>query len=219
MRRPTRNDRDPLKTLEPALVRAAGRRLVGEPGWSPIERTVLRPSLTVTGIQGGHTGTGVKSVIPAAARIKLQARLVPDQDPREAADAVTRHLHRVAPSGIAIRVRTCKLVPPVVVPKHSRWVEGARRAVTSTFGSEPILVPSGGTIPVVANILETLGVQPILLGFALPDDRMHGPNERFHLPTFHRGVATCIRFYAEAARELAQSRGRAFPDVSDPVVL
>jgi acetylornithine deacetylase/succinyl-diaminopimelate desuccinylase-like protein len=207
VRRPSTRARERVRALEPALVRAAGGRLVGEPGWSAIERTVLRPSLTVTGIRGGHTGPGAKSIIPGAGRIMLQARLVPAQDPREIANLVGRHLRRAAPPCIDVRVRAGKLVPPVVVPERSRWVEAARRAAAAAFGTDPALAPSGGTIPVAASILEILRIQPILLGFALPDDRMHGPNERFHLPTFHRGVATCIRLYAEVARELAR-RGR-----------
>jgi acetylornithine deacetylase/succinyl-diaminopimelate desuccinylase-like protein len=103
-------------------------------------------------------------------------------------------------------VSTSKAVPPAVVDARHPGVNAARRAARASFGRDPVLVRSGGTIPVVGILRRAVGIDSVLLGFSLPDDGMHGPNERLHLPTFEQGVATCIRLLGELAVERRRSR-------------
>jgi acetylornithine deacetylase/succinyl-diaminopimelate desuccinylase-like protein len=169
----------------------------GESGYTLYERTALRPALTINGLRGGYQGPGGKAVIPARAAAKLNFRLVPDQDPDEVERLFRRHLARTAPRTVRVRVRTHLKARPAVVSRRHPAVRAAEAAYSQGFGAAPVFLRSGGTIPVVNTFQEVLGVPTILMGFALPDDRMHAPNEKFHLPTFFRGVATCIWLLAE----------------------
>jgi acetylornithine deacetylase/succinyl-diaminopimelate desuccinylase-like protein len=180
---------------------AAVRALSGECGYSPYERTTIRPALTVSGLTAGYQGPGVKAVIPSCARAKLGFRLVPDQEPREVAHLLRAHLARTVPPPLKWRLTVGGGAPPVVIDTRNRAMRAAERAYVAGFGAAPALVRSGGTIPVVQTFREALGVPIVLMGFALPDDRMHAPNEKFHLPNLHRGIATCIHFLAEMGRQ------------------
>jgi acetylornithine deacetylase/succinyl-diaminopimelate desuccinylase-like protein len=178
------------------ILRDAGvREGWGESGFSLYERTTSRPALTVNGITGGYQGSGGKSVIPARASVKLSFRLVPDQDPREIERLVRVHLAQVAPSGVKLTIRKNSEAQPALVELGHPAMRAASVAYRRGFGVAPVALRSGGTIPVV-DILHRRGVPTVLMGFALPDDRIHAPNEKFHLPTFHRGIATCIWFLA-----------------------
>jgi acetylornithine deacetylase/succinyl-diaminopimelate desuccinylase-like protein len=167
----------------------------GESGFSLYERTTSRPALTVNGITGGYQGPGGKSVIPARASVKLSFRLVPDQDPREVEHIVRAHFARVEPRGVKLSIRKHSEAQPALVELGHPAMRAASVAYRRAFGVAPVALRSGGTIPVV-DILRRRGVPTVLMGFALPDDRIHAPNEKFHLPTFHRGIATCIWFLA-----------------------
>jgi acetylornithine deacetylase/succinyl-diaminopimelate desuccinylase-like protein len=179
------------------ILRGAGvYRGWGEPGYSLYERTTIRPALTINGLSGGYQGPGGKAVIPAAARAKLNFRLVPDQNPHEIAQLLRRYLARLAPPTAQVRVRLQMTAPPAELPRTHPALHAAALAYRQGFGVPPVLVRSGGTIPVVNTLHETLGIPTVLLGFALPDDGMHAPNEKIHLPTFGRAIATCIWFLA-----------------------
>lgn len=171
----------------------------GESGWTLYERTTVRPSLSVTGVTGGYQGEGSKSVIPARANAKLNFRLVPYQDPREIDLLVRRHIARITPPTVKTRVTTQLRARPAVIDRRHPVMQAASRAYRRGFGASPVFLRSGGSIPVVNLFQEVLGLQTALLGFALPDSRLHAPNERFHLPTFERGIATCRAFLEECA--------------------
>jgi acetylornithine deacetylase/succinyl-diaminopimelate desuccinylase-like protein len=181
----------------------------GESGHTLYERLTIRPALTVNGITGGYQGTGGKGVIPARARAKLSFRLVPDQDPREIDRLFRAHIARVVPSTMRATVRTLSGAKPALVdPKHPAMAAAAL-AYRKGFGAAPVLLRSGGTIPILNTFQEMLGIPTVLMGFALPDDRIHAPNEKFHLPNFYNGIATCIWFLAAigAGRNLLRDAG------------
>jgi acetylornithine deacetylase/succinyl-diaminopimelate desuccinylase-like protein len=184
-----------------AMRRAAGvTRTWGEPGWTPYERTVIRPTLTVTRLAAGPRGRSADAAIPASARAVLDLRLVPDQDPAQIVRLLERHLAGADLPAARIRLRVRSAVPPVVVDPHNAAVRAAAYALRRAFGTPPVLLRSGGTIAAVGMLGERLGAPLVLMGFALPTDRIHAPNERAHLPTLHRGIDSYIWFLREAAR-------------------
>lgn len=214
------DDVRPIPPAERARLRRAGTaaaevaagagvgELPGEAAYTPFERTVIRPTLTTSGFSGGWTGPGVKSVIPSRAGAKLTMRLVPDQDPAVVARLLRRHVLAHAPPGIRLSLGIARGSPPSLVDPGHPGIAAAARAARGAFGSEPVLLRSGGSVGAVGLFKRHLGAETVLLGFSLPDDGMHAPNERFHLPTFRRGVATCVNLLAELARSL-ETRARA----------
>jgi acetylornithine deacetylase/succinyl-diaminopimelate desuccinylase-like protein len=180
----------------------------GERGYSLYERTTIRPALTINGITGGYQGQGGKAVIPTRASAKLSFRLVPDQEPREIEQKLRRHLARVAPHATRVVVRATSAAKPVVIDRRHPMIRAAARAYRRGFGARPVFLRSGGTIPVVNHFQERLGIPTVLLGFALPDSRIHAPNENFHLPTFFRGIETCLWFLAEVGACKAAAAAR-----------
>jgi acetylornithine deacetylase/succinyl-diaminopimelate desuccinylase-like protein len=183
----------------------------GERGYTSFERTTIRPALTVNGIVGGYAGPGVKAVIPSRAVAKLNLRLVPRQRPREIERLLRKHVERLTPGTVRTTVHTRLVADPAVVDRSHPAVRAAARAYRAGFGALPTFLPSGGTIPVVNLLQEQLGIPTILMGFALPDDNMHAPNEKFYLPNFENGIATSIHFLnyvADLAPRAATGRGR-----------
>lgn len=203
VRRPGERERSYMATVGPSdakiLADAGAERAWGEKGWSLYERTTIRPSLSVTGLTGGYQGEGSKAVIPARARAKLNFRLVPDQDPREIDLLVRRHLARVTPPTVRSRVTTQLRARPAEIDRGHAAVRAAAVAYKRGFGAAPVFLRSGGSIPVVNLFQEILSLPTALLGFALPDDSIHAPNERFYLPNFERGIATCLAYLDEVA--------------------
>jgi acetylornithine deacetylase/succinyl-diaminopimelate desuccinylase-like protein len=184
-----------------AVQRQAGvARGWGEGGWTLHERTTLRPAITINGLTGGYQGPGSKSVIPAAASAKLGIRLVPHQDPAELERLLRRHLARATPPAVRTSVRTGSRVPPFLIDPAHPAVEVASAACRRGFGDRPAFLLSGGTIPAAGMLGRMLGIPVVLLGLALPDDRSHAPNERFHLPNLWQGIETLVYCLLEAAR-------------------
>ncbi len=169
----------------------------GEEGYSLHERMTIRPALTVNGILGGYVGPGSKSVIPKKAQARLSIRLVPDQDPREIEHLLRRHITAVKPPAVSVRLNVSGGYPPVIIRRRHPAVSAATRAIYSTWGVPPVFTRSGGTIPMVPQLQQRLGIPVILLGFGLPDDDIHAPNEKISLPNFFRGIETIIRFLQE----------------------
>jgi acetylornithine deacetylase/succinyl-diaminopimelate desuccinylase-like protein len=181
----------------------------GEDGFSLYERTTIRPSLSVSGAGGGYQGPGVKAIIPSRAFAKLNFRLVPDQRPDEIEQLVLQHFARIAPPTIDYTIRSFLKAPPALIDRRHPAVRAASIACQRSFGVAPVFLRSSGTIPIVSTFQELLAISTVLLGFALPDDRIHAPNEKFHLPTFRKGIATCIRFLAELGARRVLRRQRA----------
>ncbi len=166
----------------------------GEPDYTIIERTTARPTLDANGIWGGYTQPGAKTVLPSKAFAKLSMRLVPDQQQEKIAQLIRDYLVNIAPPTVTVEVRYLHGGSAAIVHRDSPAMQAAVQAYTEGFGREPIFVRVGGSIPIVAMLQEFLGIETMLLGFGLPDDRLHSPNEKFHLPNFYKGIETIIRF-------------------------
>jgi len=209
--RPDAAERDYMAHAGPtdrAILRAARAPAGwGEHGWTPYEQTTVRPALTVSGLGGGYQGVGGKSIIPARAFAKINIRLVPEQDPREVEALLRRHVSRLTPPTVRASLKTYFRNSPAVIDRSHPAMRAAFAALREGFGAEPVFVRSGGSIPVVSTFQESLGAPIVLMGFALPDDRIHAPNEKFHLPNFYKGITTSINFLNEVASRLSLSRG------------
>ena len=166
----------------------------GEAGFSAYERTTARPALVVTGLAGGYTGPGTKSVVPAVAQARLNLRLVPDQDPDEVRRLISDRVRTLTPAGLALTLRGAPGSRATTIDRRNPAVRAAAVALRDAFGRPPVFVRSGGTIPIVDDLQRLFGAPTVLMGFALPDDGMHAPNEKVNLPTLHRGTAACVRF-------------------------
>ncbi len=166
----------------------------GEEGFTILERRWARPTLEVHGIVGGFAGPGPKTVIPARATAKVSMRLVPSQRPQGVVRALTRKVQRLTPPGIRTEVRVLSMADPVLVSPEEPAVRAAVRALEEVFGRPPVFMREGGSVPVVAGFVNVLRAPAVLMGFGLPDDRLHAPNEKFHLPNFFRGIEAVIRF-------------------------
>jgi acetylornithine deacetylase/succinyl-diaminopimelate desuccinylase-like protein len=169
--------------------------LAGEAEYTTLERRWARPTLDVNGIIGGFTGAGAKTVIPAEATAKISMRIVPNQ---RAADVFERFRSRVlelAPPGIELEVELLHGDDPVLVPADSRFIAAAGQALEETFGRPAVLGRSGGSIPIVGVFKEALGLNSVLMGWGLPDDNLHAPNEKFSIENFYNGIEATIRFW------------------------
>lgn len=175
-----------------ALTGAHG--LHGEKGYTTIERVGARPTLEVNGIVGGFIGQGAKTVLPARAMAKISMRLVANQQPEAIEGQLRAYLEQHMPEGVTWKLREHSRGPGAIMDRHSPYMKAAMGALKDTFGVEPIFRREGGSVPVVGIMQQKLGVDSIMLGFALPDDGIHGPNERQYLPNFYKGIETYIRF-------------------------
>jgi acetylornithine deacetylase/succinyl-diaminopimelate desuccinylase-like protein len=180
----------------------------GEAGYSLYERTTIRPALTLNGIRGGYQGPGGKGIIPARASAKLSFRLVPDQEPAMIERLVRRHLAQITPPTVRTTLHTYQRAQPVLIDRHHPAMQAAVAAYRRGFGVPPVFLRSGGSIPVVNTLQTLLGIPTVLMGFALPDDGMHGPNEKFELRQFEQGIATAIHFLQEVAVKVPMKRQR-----------
>jgi acetylornithine deacetylase/succinyl-diaminopimelate desuccinylase-like protein len=170
--------------------------LVGEPEYSVFERLWARPTLEVHGIRGGFTGEGAKTVIPARAVAKISLRLVADQMPEEAAAQVERAIAAVCPRGVKAEWKTIHTGAPSLIDPDNRFIQAAAAAMEEVFGRPTVYIRSGGSIPIVGVFQKCLGIPSVLMGFGLPDDNIHAPNEKFYLPNLYRGIDAVQRFFA-----------------------
>lgn len=170
------------------------RELVGEPEIPLFERLWARPTLEVHGIRGGFTGEGAKTVIPARAVAKISTRLVAGQDPREATDQLREAIRRACPKGVTAELKPIHGAPPSLVNPDNRFIQAAADAMSEVFGKPTVYIRSGGSIPIVAAFEASLGIPSVMMGFGLPDDNLHAPNEKLHLPNFYRGIEAVARY-------------------------
>jgi acetylornithine deacetylase/succinyl-diaminopimelate desuccinylase-like protein len=175
------------------------KSLVGEAGYSVLERTWARPTLDVHGIPGGFTGAGAKTVIPAKALAKVSMRLVPGMTPAKAFELYKNYVLSIVPAGVEVEVRLIHAGDPCLIPVDNRFVRAATRALKEVWEKETVFIRSGGSIPIVGDFDRHLGVPSVMMGFGLPDDNIHAPNEKFHLKNFALGIESVVRFLEEAA--------------------
>jgi acetylornithine deacetylase/succinyl-diaminopimelate desuccinylase-like protein len=170
------------------------KELTGEPGRSILDRTWARPTLEVHGIRGGFVGDGAKTVIPARAVAKISTRLVPDQQPEEAFEQLKLAVAAACPKGVTVETKFIHGAAPSLIDPESPFVRAAAQALNQYFGTETVYIRSGGSIPIVGLFDKYLGFPSVLMGFGLPDDNLHAPNEKFHLPNFYRGIEAVARY-------------------------
>ncbi|MBN1178001.1 MAG: dipeptidase [Anaerolineae bacterium] len=166
----------------------------GDPDYTIVERTSARPTLDVNGIWGGYIEPGAKTVLPSKAFAKISMRLVPDQKHAEIARLIEEHLKAVAPPTVSVAVRNLHGGEGAIVNRDSAAIRAAFQAYEAGFGVTPVFMREGGSIPVVAAFKEELGIDTVLMGFGLPDDNLHAPNEKMHLPNVYKGIETVIHF-------------------------
>jgi succinyl-diaminopimelate desuccinylase len=175
-------------------------RVVGEAGYSTLERRWARPTCDVNGLFGGYQAEGAKTVLPAKAGAKFSFRLVPNQDPQKISAALHKMIEGLCPPGIRFELLDFHACPGVMVPLDSVYVAAAARAIEHAFGTPPVYTREGGSIPVVGTFHESLRADTLLLGWGQDDDNTHSPNEKFSLADFHRGIRASVKLWEELAK-------------------
>ena len=170
------------------------RELVGEPDVPLFERLWARPTLEVHGIRGGFTGEGAKTVIPARATAKISTRLVAGQRVDEAVAQLATAVQAARPNGVSAELKVLHTGEPSLTNPDNPFIHAAAEAMKQTFGKETVYIRSGGSIPIVGVFDRYLGIPSVMMGFGLPDDNLHAPNEKFHLPNFFRGIESIARY-------------------------
>jgi len=175
-------------------------QLYGERGFTTLERIGVRPTLEVNGLYSGFIGEGSKTVLPAKAMAKISMRLIPYQDPNEVEKQLREYLRKKAPPTITWELKALSSAPAAIVDRNTAAMRAASAALEETFGVKPVFQLTGGSVPVVSLLKTKLGLDSVLLGFGLPDDNIHGPNEKLHLPTYYRGIEAFVRFFQLISR-------------------
>jgi acetylornithine deacetylase/succinyl-diaminopimelate desuccinylase-like protein len=173
--------------------------LSGEKGYSTLERNSCRPSFDVCGIWGGYTGEGAKTVLPSKAYAKVSCRLVPHQDHQKIEKLFAGYLTEAAPKTVKVKVSPLHGGQGYVCPIDLPAYKAAEKAMGIAFGTTPLAVRRGGSIPIIPAFEEILGIKTILMGFGLEQNAIHSPNESFPLDYFYRGIETVAEFYREVA--------------------
>lgn len=169
--------------------------LYGEAGFTANERTGARPTLDVNGLLSGFVGEGSKTIIPAWAMAKISMRLVPDQDPKEVHQQLLHYLEEHAPKDIRWELTVMAGGPASISDRNNIGVRAMSKALETVWGMPPYFRREGGSIPVVKDMQSLLGIESVVSGFGLPDDNVHAPNEKMHLPTWYRGIEAGIHFF------------------------
>lgn len=175
--------------------------VMGEAGYSTIERTGIRPTLDVNGIWGGYIGEGAKTVLPSKAYAKISMRLVPSQTSAEISALFKNHFESIAPKSVKVKVTLHHGGEAAVTPTDSKAYKAASKAMEATFGKKPIPTRGGGSIPIVALFEEVLGLKTVLMGFGLDSDAIHSPNEKYGIFNFYKGIETIPYFFKYFAEE------------------
>jgi acetylornithine deacetylase/succinyl-diaminopimelate desuccinylase-like protein len=169
-------------------------RLTGEPDRMVLERVWSRPTFEVHGIAGGFTAAGAKTVIPAKATAKVSFRLVPNQDPNKVIAAFRAWVEKNSPAGIKTEVRVLSAAPATVVDPNHPALQVAAKVFEQMLGRSTVFIRSGGSIPIVGEFAKHLGIPTILMGFGLPDDGLHSPNEKYKIANYYTGIMTVAHF-------------------------
>ncbi len=195
--------REQMRTLpfndEHFRAEAGSPALGGEPGYTVLERLWTRPTCEVNGLLSGYTGEGGKTVLPAKAMAKVSCRLVPDQDPAEIERLMAAHVARVAPDGVTATVTHLHGGKPWRAEITGPLFDAARRALAAAFGREPVITGEGGSIPVVGDFARVLGAPVLLVGFGLPGENAHAPDEWMSVENFTKGMRAIATLWDELA--------------------
>ncbi len=170
------------------------KALAGEPGYSVLERTWARPTLDVHGMPGGFVGAGAKTVIPAKATAKVSIRLVPGMTSAEVFEQYRGYIQHIAPPAVDVEVRLIHSGEPCLIPVDNPHIQAATAALHEIWNKDTVFIRSGGSIPIVGDFARHLNLPSVMMGFGLPDDNLHAPNEKFLISNFHQGIESIIRF-------------------------
>ena len=187
----------PFDEKEYLAAEVGATQLTGEKEYSVFERTWARPTFEVHGIAGGFTGAGAKTVIPAKAVAKVSIRLVPKQDPDKILAAVKQWVDQNSPAGIQCEIRVLSSGPGLMVNPDHPAIRVAAKAFSEVFGKPTVFTRSGGSIPIVGDFATHLGIPTILMGFGLPDDGLHSPNEKYNIQNYYDGIRTIAHFFEQ----------------------
>jgi succinyl-diaminopimelate desuccinylase len=180
----------------------------GEAGHTNLERRWARPSCDVNGLTSGYQGEGAKTVLPGRASAKFSFRLVPNQDPAKISKALKQFLEAHLPPGIRMELVDFHGAPGVVVRLESPYIRAAAAAIEAGFGSPPVYIREGGSIPIVNTFARELGADVLLLGWGQNDDNTHSPNEKFSLADYQRGILASAHLWSELAKLESGFRSR-----------
>ena len=183
-------------------------QLYGEKGFTSLERLWARPTLECNGIWGGFIEKGAKTVLPSKATAKISMRLVPDQKADKIATLFEKHIGKIAPKTVNVEVRNLHGGEAAITPIESPGVQAAVKALEKGFGKKPLYQREGGSIPIVVQFKEILGLDTVLLGFGLPDENAHAPNEFLNLNNFYGGIRTAAHFYNELPNFMKNGNGK-----------
>jgi len=175
--------------------------LFGEKGYSTLERTWARPTLDVNGIISGYTGEGAKTVIPAKASAKISIRLVPNQEPSKIEELFKSYIDEISPDAVKVTVESLHSGMPYISPADNPVFDTVREALKKGFGADAVLMREGGSIPIVTDFAEILNTPVILIGFGLPDENAHAPNEWIDLENFQKGILSMAYLYQGLAKD------------------
>ena len=171
------------------------KEVKGEKGYTTMERTGIRPCLDVCGIWGGYTGAGAKTVLPSQAHAKIPMRLAPNQLSSKITELFERHFRAIAPPYVKVDVKPCEGGNGFLIPISSPAFQAASKAMTEVYGIEPVPSRGGGSIAVLAEMQQILGIDPLLMGFGLERDTIHSPNESYLLRQLWAGMESIALFY------------------------
>lgn len=197
----SKKERENFKTLkfsEKEFAKSIGiKKSVGEKGYSALERTWGRPTLDCNGILGGFTGKGAKTVIPSTATAKMSMRLVPNQDPKKIEKLFIKHIKKIVPDSVSVKITSIHGGYPVMAPLEHPATIAAAKAMGKAFGKKTVFMREGGSIPIVVDFANKLKACPVLMGLGLNTENLHSPNEHFDLNHFHLGIKSSAYFLDE----------------------
>ncbi|MFN7993535.1 MAG: dipeptidase [Bryobacteraceae bacterium] len=186
--------------------------LTGEKKPSVLERIWARPTFEVHGIAGGFTAAGAKTVIPSKATAKVSFRLVPNQDPDKVLTSFREFVEKNTPKGIRTEVRVLSASPGLVVNPDHPAIKVAAKAFSDVLGKPTVFIRSGGSIPIVGDFATHLGIPTVLMGFGLPDDGLHSPNEKYKLDNYYKGIMTVAHFFEQYGAATPENGTQSSPD-------
>lgn len=172
----------------------------GEKGFTTVERLWARPTLELNGLWGGYQGEGAKTVIPSKAFAKFSTRLVPHQDPQKIAQLVEKHIRKLLPKTVRCKFDVLSTGKPWVAPYRDPIFQKAQAALEKGFGKKAVFIREGGSIPFVTQMYDTFKVPCVLIGFGLPDENAHAPDEHIALENYFGGIKAIAHFYADLAK-------------------
>ncbi len=190
-----------LKFSEKEWGKAIGlKHLTGEKGFTTLERTWARPSLDCNGIWGGFIEQGAKTVIPSKASAKISMRLVPHQDPKKIAKLFEKHIKKITPKEVSVKVTNLQGGSPVITLLEDKGTIAGAKAMQLAFGKKTIFMREGGSIPIVVEFADKLKATPVLMGLGLNSENLHSPDEHFNLNNFQLGIKSSAYFLNEFSK-------------------